>query len=38
MNPGALPDSVQRIIDEKTEQLDKAMKYYNAETKKLQDR
>lgn len=27
-----LPDHVQRMLDEKKEQLDKAMKFYNQET------
>jgi len=30
-----LPDSVQRILDDKKEQLDKAMKFYNAEIAKI---
>lgn len=34
-NAGALPASVQKILDDKKEQLDKAMKYYNQELAKL---
>ena len=30
-----MPESVQRILDEKKEQLDKAMKHYNMELVKL---
>lgn len=30
-----LPESVQRMLEEKKEQLDKAMKFYNAEQQKL---
>lgn len=30
-----LPDSVQRMLEDKKEQLDKAMKFYNAEQQKL---
>ena len=34
-NNGQLPSSVQKVLDEKKEQLDKAMKYYNQELAKL---
>lgn len=34
-NNGQLPGSVQKVLDEKKEQLDKAMKYYNQELAKL---
>jgi len=30
-----MPESVSRIIEEKKEQLDKAMKYYNGEMQKM---
>jgi len=34
-NNGAMPAGVQKILDDKKEQLDKAMKYYNQELAKL---
>ena len=30
-----MPDSVQRMLEDKKEQLDKAMKFYNSEQQKL---
>lgn len=32
---GVVPPSIQKILDEKKEQLDKAMKFYNQEQSKL---
>ena len=34
-NSSAMPESVQKILDEKKEQLEKAMKFYNTELQKL---
>ena len=31
----SMPDSVQRMLEDKKEQLDKAMKFYNSEQQKL---
>ena len=32
---GSLPDSVQRLLEDKKEQLERAMKFYNSEQQKL---